>query len=311
MAVLNDNARSRKRKYDPEDEIAFLRRKLDEERARRRSLEGDIYKLKLERSDLCIKMSKLEASKISPNIPSSFIPLLTDAIGKGLDPNKFTAQTDQSLRVVQQAAQLQAQAAQRSLQLMQQNEARRTGAPAPPSRPAGRPAGSMSSSTRKVTFTPDRSTVKTATPKSAPAKQVAGTAVNVANVQTLPVGTIVTAVPAGSPAGTPGQQFMVQSKVENGKNVSFLVPVQQVTAAEVSAMTAAKIVEPVVDLTAEDDDLMDKINSQAGEDVAVAEEEAEKGDTEERTTAEGEKESPASPEEHAGVEPSTSTAAAE
>ena len=62
MAVLNDNARSRKRKYDPEDEIAFLRRKLDEERARRRSLEGDIYKLKLERSDLCIKMVSWELS---------------------------------------------------------------------------------------------------------------------------------------------------------------------------------------------------------------------------------------------------------
>ncbi|GAU93234.1 hypothetical protein RvY_05203-7 [Ramazzottius varieornatus] len=48
----------------------------------------------------------------------------------------------------------------------------------------------------------------------------------------LPVGTIVTAVPAGSLAGTPGQQFMVQSKVENGKIVSFLVPVQQVTEVE-------------------------------------------------------------------------------
>ncbi|GAU97628.1 hypothetical protein RvY_08894 [Ramazzottius varieornatus] len=49
-----------------------------------------------------------------------------------------------------------------------------------------------------------------------------------AMTEMLPVSTIVTAVPAGSPAGTPGQQFMVQSKVENGKIVSFLVPVQQV-----------------------------------------------------------------------------------
>ncbi|GAV07101.1 hypothetical protein RvY_16977 [Ramazzottius varieornatus] len=53
-----------------------------------------------------------------------------------------------------------------------------------------------------------------------------------AMTEMLPVGTIVTAVPAGSPAGTPGQHFMVQSKVENGKIVPFLVPVQQVTEVE-------------------------------------------------------------------------------
>ncbi|GAU87239.1 hypothetical protein RvY_00122 [Ramazzottius varieornatus] len=312
MAVVNDRAWNKKRKYDPEDEIAFLRKKLDEERAKRRSLEGDIYRLKLERSDLCIKMSKLEASKISPNIPSSFIPLLSDAIGRGLDPSKFTAQTDQSLRVVQQAAQLQAQAAQRSLQLMQANEAKRTHSAAKPSissapRPVGRPPGSTSSPARKVTFTPDRPGSRSIVmPKSAPAK--AGTAVNVANVQTLPVGTIVTAVPAGSPAGTPGQQFMVQSKVENGKKVSFLVPVQQVN---VAPEAAPKIIEPVVDLTAEEDDMMAKINSQASENLAVAEPEVSTETPAEGETAkEEEHESPASPEERAVTEPTTSAAAA-
>ncbi|XP_055334189.1 THAP domain-containing protein 6-like [Paramacrobiotus metropolitanus] len=76
------------KRYDPQEEIDNLKQMLDDERVKRRELEQELFKLRQERSEMASKMSKLEAAKCRPNIPQSLIPILVDAMTRGVDPLK-------------------------------------------------------------------------------------------------------------------------------------------------------------------------------------------------------------------------------
>ncbi|OWA54462.1 hypothetical protein BV898_18864 [Hypsibius exemplaris] len=237
--------RSLRRRYDPEDEIAMLRKKVDEERARRRQLEQDLYKLQLERHEMCIKMSKMESTKVTATVPACMMPLLVDAMAKGLDPAKLRPQT--SVRLTpQQSQQLRVQKPVSTAKPAQPKQTtptklvyqpRSSTAPARGGATRGRPRGSGAAS---------RATALNGVRPTAPSTSAqASTSAGIPSAE-------------AAPAGGDAQQYVIQTREANGQTITFLVPLQPGQAIEpgnavsVVNMTNQPISaqQAVVDLTA-------------------------------------------------------------
>ncbi|XP_055340678.1 calphotin-like [Paramacrobiotus metropolitanus] len=200
-------AKRKMRRYDPEEEITVLRKQLDQERCKRRELEADILKLKQERSEMCITMSRLEQTKRASNIPQSLVPMLADAMASGLNPAALSTPNRPPVAVNK--------------------------VPLRPNRP------DLVTPVVKIAPGPSVALVVNATPtqviNTTPdpiPKAVGSAAPDQSSTPKLPVTAAVIATPSPSPAplklpvtAAVGQKFLIQQKTADGKMVSFLASV--------------------------------------------------------------------------------------